>query len=57
MKMKMRKMTYNKTSKQDRLLSNDHQLLSQLGHLKAKIGPETAPAGGAAAATPRGVRS
>jgi hypothetical protein len=38
--MKM-KMIYNKISKMDRLLSNGHQLLSHLGHLRAKIGPGT----------------
>jgi hypothetical protein len=37
-KMKM-KIIYNNTSKLHRLLSNGHYLLSQLGHLRAKIGP------------------
>jgi hypothetical protein len=31
-------MIYNNTNKLDRLLSNGHQLLSNLGHSRAKIG-------------------
>jgi hypothetical protein len=31
-------MIYNNTNKMDRLMSNGHQLLSHLGHLRAKVG-------------------
>jgi hypothetical protein len=35
------KMIYNNTIKHDRLLSDDHPLLSHLGHLREKIGLDT----------------
>jgi hypothetical protein len=40
MKMKM-KIIYNNTNKMDRLGYNGQHLLSYLGHLRAKIGPDT----------------
>jgi hypothetical protein len=38
MKLKMN-IIYNNTIKLDMLLSNGHQLLSHLEHIRAKIGP------------------
>jgi hypothetical protein len=35
------KMIYNNASKQDRIMSNGHQLLNDFGQLRAKIGPGT----------------
>jgi hypothetical protein len=34
-------MIHNNTIKQNRVLSNGHQLLNHLGHLREKIGPVT----------------
>jgi hypothetical protein len=35
------KMIYNHTNKHDLMLPNGQQLLSNLGHLRAKLGPGT----------------